>query len=213
MITNAGSVLCEGISLQSAGTVVNAGSVAGAVNGIYLLAGGGVTNQSSASISGYTGVFNGVEGTLTLLNAGNITGNTTSVNGAGVDLDDGGVITNQGGTIGAYYGIYAFFTAASVVNTGRIAGNTTSPKGAGIDLKFGGSVTNLTGAIAGFNAIESSYTTTVVNGGSITGTKYAVDFSSGVMNRLIVDPGAMFSGTVTGGNAIGAPTVSTFGRP
>jgi hypothetical protein len=93
MITNAGSVLGEGISLQSAGTVVNAGSVAGAVNGIYLLAGGGVTNQSSASISGYTGVFNGLEDALTLLNAGNITGNTTSVNGAGVDLDDGGVIT------------------------------------------------------------------------------------------------------------------------
>ena len=50
---------------------------------------------------------------------------------------------------------------------------------------------------------------TVVNAGTIAGTTYAVQFAAGYANRLIVDPGAVFTGQVSGGNTIGAAQVST----
>jgi hypothetical protein len=50
---------------------------------------------------------------------------------------------------------------------------------------------------------------TVVNAGTITGSNHAVKFAAGYANRLVIDPGAVFSGTVTGGNTIGAAYVST----
>jgi hypothetical protein len=55
MLTNAGSVLGAGITLESAGTVTNAGRISdngtsGA--GLFLKAGGVVTNQSGGTISG-----------------------------------------------------------------------------------------------------------------------------------------------------------------
>jgi hypothetical protein len=50
---------------------------------------------------------------------------------------------------------------------------------------------------------------TVVNAGTITGSRDAVQFAAGYANRLGIDPGAVFSGNVTGGNAIGAGPVST----
>ena len=39
----------------------------------------------------------------------------------------------------------------------------------------------------------------------------AVKFAAGFANRLVIDPNAVFSGTMTGGNAICAAHVSTTG--
>ena len=50
---------------------------------------------------------------------------------------------------------------------------------------------------------------TVVNAGTITGSSDAVKFAAGYANRLVIDPNAVFSGKVTGGNTIGAAQVST----
>ena len=51
---------------------------------------------------------------------------------------------------------------------------------------------------------------TVINAGSIAGTTAdAIQFAAGHTNLLVTDPGASFSGTVDGGNTIGAAFVST----
>ena len=77
---------------------------------------------------------------------------------------------------------------ATVVNAGSIGGNAAS--GTGVYLQFGGTITNQTG-------------------GAISGGTDAVTFAAGHTNRLVIDPGATFTGTVDGGNTIGAASIST----
>ena len=48
-----------------------------------------------------------------------------------------------------------------------------------------------------------------MNAGYISGSSYAVKFAAGYTNRLVIDPGATFNGTVTGGNPIGNGKAST----
>ena len=50
---------------------------------------------------------------------------------------------------------------------------------------------------------------TVTNAGIISGVTAAVAFKPGFADRVIVDPGAVFSGLVNGGNTIGAAAAST----
>jgi hypothetical protein len=81
-------------------TIQNFGSIAGnaatsAGDGIDLRAGGSVTNQSSASVSGYTGIYG--LGATTVVNSCSILGNTASALSDGVHLEAGGVVTNQSG--------------------------------------------------------------------------------------------------------------------
>jgi hypothetical protein len=193
---------------SSAITVVNSGSLGGNLatgGGVNLGAGSSVTNQSGGTITGLKAV-NVTGGTVT--NAGGIYGNTIVATGAGVQLVSGGSFTNlSSGTVSGFAGVYGKTSAATVVNAGSIHGNIAS--GRGVSLAAGGSVTNLSsGVITGFDGILAAGGATVENAGSIGGTT-AVAFGSGVTNRLVFDPGAVFSGTVDGGNTIGAASTST----
>ncbi|HEX4368574.1 MAG TPA: Hint domain-containing protein [Rhodopila sp.] len=194
-------------AVSTAVTVVNTGSIGGNLttgNGVNLAAGGAVTNQSGGTITGLKAV-NVTGGTVT--NAGVIGGNTTLGTGAGVQLAGGSVTNQSGGTVTGFSGVYGKTSAATVVNAGGIYGNTAS--GRGVSLASGGSVTNQSGGvITGFDGILTAGGATVVNAGSIGGTT-AVAFGAGATNRLVFDPGAVFSGTVNGGNTIGAASIST----
>ena len=56
------------------------------------------------------------------------------------------------------------------------------------------------GTISAQYGVYLSVAGTVENAGTISGTSYAVDFAAtSASNRLIVDPGAVFNGTVSGG--------------
>jgi hypothetical protein len=147
-----------------------------------------------------------------VVNAGTIT-----AEGAfdGITFTAGGSVTNQsGGSItGAFFGIYGDGAAVTVVNASSIAGSEEIGIRPG-----GGSVTNQSGGtISGFNGIYSLGAVTVVNAGTITGSIYAVYFRAGSANRLIADPGAVFTGNVNGGgvlelaSAASAGTLSGFG--
>ena len=104
----------------------------------------------------------------------------------------------------------------TVVNAGSIAGSN----GYGIVLAAGGSVTNQSGGrSAGVDGVLGrSAAATVVNAGTIAGSNYAVKFAAESANRLIADPGAVFTGNVEGGggvlelaSAASAGTLSGFG--
>jgi hypothetical protein len=194
-------------AVSGAVTVTNAGSISGNLasgGGVNLAAGGSVTNQSGGTITGLKAV-SVTGGTVT--NAGSIGGNTAVATGAGVQLSAGGSFTNQsGGAVTGFAGVFSN-AAATVVNAGNIGGNLVS--GRGVSLTGSGSVTNQAGGvITGFDGILIVGSATVVNAGSIGGTT-AVAFGAGVTNRLVIDPGAVFSGTVNGGNTIGAAFIST----
>ena len=188
--------------------VVNAGTINGSRAGIRLDSGGSgsITNQRSATISGGGGGgIYGFGGALTVVNAGDIAGG-----GNGIEFLDSGSVTNQSnGTISGGTRVYASGAAPmTIVNAGRITG-ATSEFGEGIRLHGSAIVTNQSGGeISGNVAIYARIgAATVVNAGTISGVVDAVSFNPGYANRLVVDPGAAFSGTANGG---GAPSTLEF---
>ena len=198
-------------------TIVNTGRIEGTTKtstdaGILFDTDGSVTNQTGGTISGLSGIRTGIQdqGThVVIVNAGNILGDATLAGAGGVSLVLRGNVTNQGsGTISGYYGLYG---GATVVNGGLIAGNPTAAGGRGVRFTGTGlSLTNLSsGTITGYYGIQagSQNGVTVTNAGTISGTKDALIFRSGTASRLIVDPGAVFIGTVTGLNLVNAVTM------
>ncbi len=172
-----------GVAGSGAGTLVNYGSISASYgSGVSFGAGGSVTNQSGGVINAQLGGVSIHNGAGTVVNAGSI----YATFGFGVYLSDGGTVTNQsGGVINAQRGVNIDNGTGTVVNAGSIAGQYV-----GVYLISGGTVTNLAG-------------------GSISGGNVAVLFGAGYANRLVIQPGATFSGLVDGGNLPGDFFVST----
>jgi hypothetical protein len=220
-IINQGTILAahDGIftSGSAASTVFNAGTVSGGgYTGAWLYSGGSLTN--SGTIFGkYFGVeVSNVSGTV--VNSGSITDSVLGT-GAGVQLAAGGVVTNSvGGHITSeWMGIQigASPTASvggTVVNYGTILAADFEGDGAGIWIHGPGAITNAAGGLisGGAFGIVAYYQTTVVNQGTVFGTEDAFDaVRSGFADRIIDDPGAVFSGAVVGGNSLGSAIYST----
>jgi Hint domain len=187
-------------------------------NPVYVT--GTITGTASA-LEGATPTF------WTITNSGLISSSGGATT-AGIRLDAGGVVTNQaGGTVSGYFAIAVygggtvtnagmlnangtgvfFYLAGTVLNQGGITAATF-----GIWLGDGGQITNAAGGVirgAQYGVLERGGT--VINAGTIAAAvgAYAVHFYPGYAERLIVDPGAVFIGTVSGGNTLGSTFVST----
>ncbi len=200
----------------SGARVVNAGVIDPATYGVYLPNGGSVTNVAGGVIEGtQTGVkIAGSAGTVS--NQGTIAGDSEL--GAGASLLQGGTVVNgiAGTTVssaliyGAGYGVAVTGAAGTVTNYGTIA---TALCGCGpqigVDLQSGGSVINaqfasISGYAYGVRIGATATSATISNAGLIeaSGTiGKAVYFANSGNDRLVVDPGASFIGTVDGGTA------------
>jgi hypothetical protein len=216
----------SGIYSSAIGTVTNFGiiksasaTIGGSGCGVAMENGGAVTNNTGGTISGGGIIIQNAAGTV--INSGLISG--SSGYGA-IALNDGGVVTNLAGAIdavGGTYGVRIAGAAGTVTNAGTIVGGSLY----GVYLTSGGAVDNQAGTISasiGGYGVRISGAGTVTNAGTITGgtnTGSAVKLDPGYVDRVIVDPGAVFIGTVDGGViskstlelAAGSGTITGFG--
>ncbi|HEV8679183.1 MAG TPA: hypothetical protein VGQ90_07395, partial [Stellaceae bacterium] len=162
-------------------TLVNQGTViaTGIGYGVHLQGTGSVTNETNALIQGFSGILTDGGGSR-VVNSGTVVGSFKAVY-----FNVGGYLNNSGGLIqAARQTVHIRQAASTVINSGTIIG-TDGDFGVGVNLGSG------------------TDNSTVVNAGTISGASgVAVQFAGGG-NRVVVYPGAVFSGIVNGGTGSG----------
>lgn len=175
-----------GINISgTTGNVSNFGAVAG-YDGILLQAGGLVANQASGSIAGTRYGFRAVGSPATVTNLGTIAATYSTFFGQGGKLVNGAGTASGAAIIGtgtAGIGATIYGGPAQITNAGTIAGT----RGVFVDPAD-------TGAVQ------------VVNSGTIAGSGGIAVQLGGGNDRVTVQPGAVFDGTVLGG--AGSDTVA-----
>ena len=206
-----------GVLELAGGTVDNLGIIVGtgtSAKGVYQYAGGYLSNASTGTIDSEGSGVLFTKDAGTVMNLGNIA-STDVGGGAGVWLRDGGTVTNASGAdisakfIGVQVGYVTTSVGGTVENAGSIVA-VDGTVGAGVWLHGPGAISNASsGTIyGGLDGVVIYDQTTLINAGSIGGQQYAVHAAAGFADRLIVAPGAIFSGLVSGGNALTATIAS-----
>jgi hypothetical protein len=221
-----GDMLASGYNVTDGGTLTNQGTIN---SEIFLTSNAAsVVNAAGATIGG------GIEAIQNVTKAASFTNAAGGTISNGIDLIAGGMVTNSDFIAGpiAFDGEYAHGTVvnnADATISGGIqfggpdiggpvvianAGIVMVTGGAGAYLGQGGLVTEAKGGTieGGRYGVQATYgAATVVNAGTLAGTVDAVRMNVGYANRLVIDPGAVFTGLVSansGFNTAGT-TVST----
>lgn len=204
-VTNSGSISVSATSFVLNGTTLNG-------SGISILNGGTAVNNAGATINADVGIYMKAVGGVT--NKGDITGTY------GIDIHGGGQVTNFGTITATNLAVYGG-ASSTIINTGTIEGtgtiynyHGTALPDFGVNLANGGNLDNqaggvIIGALGAYLGKNSTFT----NAGTIIGHNYgAVDFATATANRLIINPGAAFTGTANiGGGVIELASTSTTG--
>jgi hypothetical protein len=187
------------LAKQGAATIDNAGTIIVTLSGdnaANLYQGGNIINEVGGTISAsHLGIFAGPLGATTIDNSGLISGSAYG----GVFLLGGGSVTNEatGAISGYYFGVVAAGPSASLGNAGTIT--TSATMGTGVDLSSNSDTLINSGTITGtyLGAAFNGKYATLENSGTITGMSgNAVLLNAYGTNRLIIDAGAVFNGTV-----------------
>ena len=207
------------------GTIEGTGTGGGNTSGLYVSDGGKITNGSNIDTMALIEGAGGIEvrtGAATVVNFGSIE-SVAAVNPFGVDLQDGGILTNGSSTdqtaLVEGYGSGASIRGATstVVNFGTIEG-----KGAGQVAVYlgGGGLTNGASGdhgalIDGNQGVEIGSSATVANFGTILGTGdsgYGLELRGGgaLTNGAVNDGSALIAG-YNGVDLDGATTAVNFG--
>jgi hypothetical protein len=206
-LVNAGSIVAGGtygigVLLQSDGMVSNqaGGVITGSGLGINLASGAGTVVNDGVVSGGYYGVARAA----TVVNNGAIAGGKAGLNLSGgtvvnygsigaTGTGSSGILLQNGGFVrnGAHVAVTSTVTRTG---TSTVAGTIAS---AVTDTVTGTVIGTITGVAIGINL--SGGVGTVENAGYIGGTLDAISMGAGLANRVIVDPGATFAGTVDGG--------------
>jgi hypothetical protein len=207
-----GVSLNGGATLINSGTLTNtAGSSVHAVVEVKFGTTGGdsVTNATGGVItSGYTDIYQGT-GAVTVVNQGSITAGS----GYAIYANNGLTLDNSG-FIAASGAIGAVNARSGTLYVSNALGGVISGSDVGLVLGSGSGTVINDGTIEGYSTgllIEAGDTGTVINDGTLAAGPggYAVAFHHGYAGRLVVDPGAVFIGTIGGANTIGGTAVST----
>ncbi len=194
--------LSGSVQFSDSGTVINEGSIGGGTYGIRF--GGAGTVSNTGTISGSNMGVGSRNGILSLSNSGKITGQSGV--SQGVYLFSGGTVTNTAsGVISGYENGVWSHGGASISNAGTITGNERAGisgdrNAAGLTIVNSGIVSGPTGiAFTDDPSLASAPANTVINSGTIIGTRgTAVQFASG-NDLLQISQGASFVGRVDGG--------------
>jgi hypothetical protein len=207
-----------GVSLAGGATLINSGTITNTAGSKFdgvvevkfgTTGGASVTNASGGVItSGHTDVYQGT-GALTVVNQGTITASS----GYAIYANNGLTLDNSG-FIAASGEIGAVDARSGTLHVSNAPGGVISGSDVGLVLGSGSGTVINDGTIEGSSTgvlIEAGDTGTVINAGTLAAGPggYAVAFHHGYAGLLVVDPGAVFIGTIGGANAIGSTAVST----
>jgi len=222
VVSNSGliDVSADGINLaggavtnNSSGTIISTAKTSGRTSYAAI----GNTGSGSVSVSN-AGLLQGVYFAVDLSSAAVVSNSGSIVTsfalGDGILLGNGGTILNRGVISGGYLGAALSGGVDVVINSGTITGSAPARPfhphigtGLGIYSTIANSLTNLAGGViagAQMGVRTGGAAATIINAGTITGGTMAVGFAAGFANRLVLEPGAQFSGLVDGGNMLGA---------
>ena len=190
------------VDILASGTLDNAPG--GTIQGSVRIAGTGHSYDSNGTLVPTTGTvsnYGTLVGSVLIGGAGAVTNSGGSM--FGVSLNGGGSVLNgNGGTIsgGGGNGVGVSGGAGNINNSATILSSATA-----VSLAAGGSVRNqATGTIVGGTngVLVSGGDATVVDAGGIVGGVFAVRFTGGGHDKLVLQPGARFTGKVDGSGAV-----------